>query len=105
MARLPGCDVTDLERRLVGNALDGLDRLYDRRFQQGPWLDQWGVASCHDLLVATAAALPDSDLHELLKSSADSLLAILRSNETLEAQYDAALAATDELRRALAAVE
>jgi hypothetical protein len=81
------------EERLLGNMLDSLDRVYDR---------DCGVADVYALLFATARALAGSETQAQIELVLPKLLAIIRSVHTGQERRDAALAATDDLRKILA---
>jgi hypothetical protein len=81
------------EKMLLDNALDALDRLFNR--------DNSVIDVCA-LLFATAEALQSTPhLSEFERPLAE-LLAIVRSGESTEEKRDRALAVTDELRHYLA---
>ena len=85
--------MTAIEKCLLENALDALDRLFDR---DSTTVDVWA------LLVATSEALRATQHYsELVKPTAE-LLTIIRSNESPEAERDHALEAPDKLRHYLA---
>ncbi|HKQ79147.1 MAG TPA: hypothetical protein VJ810_35960 [Blastocatellia bacterium] len=84
-----------LDRTLLENILDSLDRLFDRENQ---------VTDVHDILIATSAALAETDYATALKSAADKTSAILRSSTSPDQKRNDALAETDELRRYLSEI-
>lgn len=81
------------EQLLLENALDALDRLFDRECGA---IDVWA------LLVATAAALRDTPHRAALEEPLAELEAIWRSRSSADSQRDRAIAVTDPLRHYLA---
>jgi hypothetical protein len=77
----------------VSNALDALDRLYDRECQP---IDVWA------LVEATADAVTPGALADALRTAASELRTLLWTGLTHDEQYTRALAATGELRFLLA---
>ena len=85
-----------IERQLLDNMLDALDRLYDR---ESSALDIQALAQ------ATAAAVSSPDMADMareLSDAASALLVVVRSRLG-EKEYDAALDATYDLRLRLSA--
>lgn len=82
-----------IERQLLENVLDAMDRLFDRHISA---IDLWG------LLLATAEALRATPHYGALLSPTAQLLAISRSGTDTETERDQALDATDVLRHYLA---
>ena len=85
--------MTERDRELASNALDALDRLYDRECTT---VDVWA------LVEATADAVTPGRLADVLRSTASQLDDLLRAGLPHEEQYWRGLSATDELRRLLA---
>lgn len=85
--------MTATEKCLLDNALDALDRLFDR---DSLAIDVWA------LLVATSEALRATQHYSKLVRPTVELLAIIRSNASPEAERDLALEVTDKLRHYLA---
>lgn len=85
--------MTERERELASNALDALDRLYDR---ESTTLDVWALAE------ATADAVAPGQLADVLRSTASQLRDVLRAGLSPDEQHWRALSATDELRHLLA---
>lgn len=81
------------ELRLLGNALDALDRLYDGAST---------VTDLQALLYATGEALRGTDHAPHFERQADALLPVARSGDTAESKRNLALGITDELRHYLA---
>ena len=82
------------QTKLLDNTLDSLDRLFD---------DTTTVRDVHAIIFATSVAMSGTALHELLTSTADDLLSILRSaypNSNLSRTN--ALAVTETLRKRVA---
>ncbi|MCA9125208.1 MAG: hypothetical protein KDB11_33765 [Planctomycetales bacterium] len=84
-----------LESQLLDNLLDCLDRLFD---------GETAVIDVHDLVFATLAALSDSPHAAVLANAEKELIAIARSRATRDQRREAALHATDDLRKHLASV-
>ena len=84
-----------LESQLLGNLLDCLDRLFD---------GETNVINVHDLVFATLAALSDTPHATVLRPAERELIAIARSQASRDQKRDAALVATDDLRKHLASV-
>ena len=82
-----------IERQLLDNLFDSLDRLYDA---------ESSVLDVYALLMATSHALATSSVHEDLERPLATLLAIIRSGDSEDQCRTAALTATDDLRRRLA---
>jgi hypothetical protein len=87
--------VADGERLLLENALDALDRLFDR---------ECGAVDVWALLVATAAALRGTSHGPAVRQPLAELRAVVRSGAASDAQRDRALAVTASLRQYLAGV-
>jgi hypothetical protein len=87
--------VTDRDRELASNALDALDRLYDRDNRA---VDVWA------LVEATADAVTPGQLADALRKAAIGLREVLSAGLSADEQYGRALDATDELRHLLADV-
>jgi hypothetical protein len=81
------------EQLLLENALDALDRLFDR---------QCGVVDVWALLVASAHALQHTPHHQVLSQPLTALKAIIRSGAADDDQLAQALEVTDPLRLYLA---
>ncbi|MBN8625644.1 MAG: hypothetical protein J0M17_09155 [Planctomycetes bacterium] len=81
------------EKQLLNNALDALDRLFDR---ESSVFEIWA------LFFATSHALSDTDHQPEFEAVVPTLLAIARSRDSVETQRDRALDATDSLRLYLA---
>jgi len=77
---------------LLNNALDALDRLFDR---EATAIDVYAI------LYATSRALPTDPISPLLNNAAASLLQLLREGLPTQPARDFALKATDTLRIAL----
>ncbi len=87
-------DLTDQERLLLGNVLDGLDDLYDRT-ERADW-QLWR------LLAATSRALRQTRWALLLDEAAIELERVLRSGSDGDETYLKALSVTGPLRTAIA---
>ncbi len=85
--------MTAVEKSLLNNALDALDRIFDR---------QTSVIDLSDLLFATAAALRETQHYSAFEGPAAELVAIVRSRADEEAKRDRVLDVTDPLRHYLA---
>src|SRR5262245_57894101 len=85
--------MSDCEKTLLDNALDALDRLFDRKSSV---IDVWA------LLLATGEALRETTHYPKFNRPATALLDVIRSMEPPEVQRDRALEITDELRHYLA---
>ena len=83
------------EAQLLDNLLDCLDRLFD---------GETDVIDVHDLVYATLVALCETSHAAVLGPAEKELLAIVRSQNSRDQQRDAALMATDDLRKHLASV-
>ncbi|MEW4454294.1 hypothetical protein AB1L30_16590 [Bremerella sp. JC817] len=83
------------ERMLLENVLNALDRLFDHETQ---------VCDLCDLLIATSAALSNSDHTAKLEEAASETDTLRRSSLSREKQRDQALVETDELRKYLSDV-
>ncbi|MBA2115088.1 hypothetical protein [Bremerella alba] len=82
--------------KLLENALDSLDRLFD---------NESTAVDVYTILFATASAMADTDMHELLSSTSNELHRIIRTGPPAsQAVRDQALDATDKLRGRLAEV-
>jgi hypothetical protein len=81
------------EKALLENVLDSLDRLFDH---------QSTVIDLFALLFATSKALVGSLFQPHIEPLAGRLLAIVRTQRDEESRRDAALVATDDLRKVLA---
>jgi len=95
----------ELQEQLLEIVLDGLDDLYDQRFGWPPHLaggpqrvEVWLLR----LLRTTAAALTGSDWEVQLNSAAATIQGLLSAGEAEETLNDAVLAATRDLRSAIA---
>lgn len=84
----------DQQNLILGNVLDGLDDLFDRRPRAA--LNLWR------LLVASGAAL-GGDWERNMSSAASQLLELIRSRMGDEMINGPALSATDDLRTSIAA--
>lgn len=85
--------MSNREQLLLNNALDALDRLFDRRSS---------VIDVQALFFATGEALRGTAHQSHFERSAAELLAVIRSCEAGQEERDRALAVTDELRLYLA---
>ncbi|HEY4262920.1 MAG TPA: hypothetical protein VGM98_22360 [Schlesneria sp.] len=86
--------MTKDEKALLDNLLNSLDRLYDR---DSSATDVWA------LLFATSKALASSEFLPHIEPFVGKLLAIVRTRgSTGDSRRDAALVATDDLRKLLA---
>jgi len=85
--------VTNRENALLNNALDSLDRLFDRHSSV---LDVWA------LLFATAEAIQETPHYSEFVEPVAMLRSIISSNDPAEQQRASALDATDRLRHYLA---
>jgi hypothetical protein len=83
----------DQRNVLLGNALDALDRLFDR---------EAGVLDIYAIVYATAQALREDPLFPILDEAAAKLLEFSARGEGQEAARESALQITDSLRGALA---
>lgn len=83
------------ESQLLDNLLDCLDRLFD---------GETNVIDVHDLVYATLASLSETAHAIVLSTAEKELMAIARSQNSRDQQRDAALVATDDLRKYLASV-
>ncbi|MGH1491746.1 MAG: hypothetical protein ACRBK7_20540 [Acidimicrobiales bacterium] len=92
------------EERLLSMVLDGLDDLYDQRFGApvGGIRDTRAEMWLLRLLIAVAAALLGSQWEEQLLDVAAELQSLFRSGLAGTELTDAALAATADLRHAIA---
>lgn len=88
-----GYGVNSREKELLENALDALDRLFDR---QSSVIDVWA------LLLATREALRATEHHAEFDRPVAELLTLVRSGTSVDVQRDQALEVTDELRHYLA---
>ena len=94
------------EQRLLSLVLDGLDDLYDQRFGAPPHRaerDQRVEVWLMRLLIAVGLALDGSTWEPQMMSAASRIQELLRGGVSGEDLADAALDATDDLRRAIAA--
>lgn len=85
--------MNEIERQLLNNMLDALDRLYDR---------QSSALDVHALAQATAAGVSSPEMARELSDAASALLVVVRSHLG-EKEYEAALDATHDLRLRLSA--
>jgi hypothetical protein len=90
----------DEHRRLVSLLLDGLDDLYDQRYATRQQSSEVWLAR---LFAAAAIAYKDTKWEKELQDVSTALSAIIRSGAAPADRGDAALAATDGRRHALAA--
>ena len=81
--------------QLLDNLLDCLDRLFD---------GETNVIDVHDLVYATLAALSKTAHAAVLSTAQTELMVIATLRTSQEQQRDAALNATDELRKYVASV-
>ena len=81
------------EKKLLENALDSLDRLFDG---DSSAIDVWA------LMLATAEALRDTPHAPELERATRELLVIVRANGPIHDQQDRALEVTGDLRHYLA---
>ncbi len=82
-----------MEKILLENVLDALDRLFDRHCSA---IDVWA------LLLATSEALRATEHASQLEGPVPDLLAVVRSGASAEVVRQRALEVTDELRKYLA---
>lgn len=87
--------MTPIENRLLSNALDSLDRLFDR---ESSAID---VAA---LFQATAEALRDTPHSAMFADATAALEPIISSRHNPEVEYDEALKATGNIRLYLASL-
>lgn len=85
--------MSEVERKLLENALDALDRLFDC---------QCGVTDVRDLMFATSHALREHPLTTQFSNAVDRLDPIVRGGNSYDDERELALNATNELRIALA---
>lgn len=85
--------MTQDEKALLENLLDSLDRLFHHKST---------VMDLYALLFATSKALVGSSFHPHIEPLVGRLLAIARTQRDEESRRDAALMATDDLRKVLA---
>ncbi len=85
--------MSDVERKLLDNALDALDRLFDSKCQ---------VDDVYALMYATAQALGTHRLAAQFSSALGRLEAIVRGGNSPDVARELALDATNDLRIALA---
>ncbi len=82
--------------KLLGNVMDALDRLFDN---ESTAMDVYAI------VFATASAMAETDMHELLLSTSNELLCILRTGlPASKITRDRALNATDTLRARISEV-
>lgn len=81
--------MSEVERVLLENALDSLDRLFDSKS---------GIVDTYALMYATAQALAGSQFSRHFSIAAVQLEGILRSHQSREEARERALDATNELR-------
>ncbi len=86
---------TKTERELLESILDCLDRVFDNESH---------VVDLHALIRATGVALEDSQHASTLEAVEQRLAPIVRSGSVPAHQRDAALVATDDFRKYLAAI-
>lgn len=85
---------SDTETRLLGNLLDALDDLYDRRDRAEWWTER--------LLLATSVAFRGTQWELPMAEAATAIKLSLRGDGTDDAKNTAALVATGELRLQIA---
>lgn len=78
-----------LERRILENVFDALDRLFDHNCQ---------VEDVHDLLFASNIALKDLGSSVCLNDYVNSLESIIKTNDSNELKRELSLEETDKLR-------
>jgi hypothetical protein len=83
-------DDVETEKRLLGNVLDALDDLYDRRDRAEWWTER--------LLLATSAALRGTQWEHPMAEAATAIKLSLRGDGTYDEKNTAALVATGDLR-------
>ena len=88
--------MSETEAKLLGNLLDALDRLYDQKCSD---VDIWA------LLFATASALGGHRLAPLVHEARGRVEEVVRSGYSEEDRNGACLAATGDLRLALARID
>ena len=81
--------MTDSEKKLLDNVLDGLDRLFD---------SESSTPDLQALIFATSKALSNTKYFAILESTANSLEMVLRSRLNAADERIEALKVTDELR-------
>jgi hypothetical protein len=79
-----------VEYQLIGNVLDGLDDLYDRRERAAWWLER--------LLLATSVAFTGTMWERRMSEAADGLNQVRKGEGEADDKSRLALAATDDLR-------
>jgi hypothetical protein len=79
-----------VEYQLLGNVLDGLDDLYDRRERAAWWLER--------LLFATSVAFAGTMWERRRSEAADGLNQVRKGEGEADDRSRLALAATDDLR-------
>lgn len=87
--------MTKVEKELLENILDGLDRLFDR---------ETGAIEIYTLIFAASKALSDTEYFSILDRTANELNEILHSKLNVENERDASLKATNDLRHFLAEI-
>jgi hypothetical protein len=80
----------ETEKRLLGNVLDALDDLYDRRDRAEWWTER--------LLLATSVAFRGTQWELPMAEAATAIGLSLRGDSTYDAKNTAALVATGDLR-------
>ena len=81
---------SETEKRLLGNVLDALDDLYDRRDRAEWWTER--------LLLATSVAFRGTQWERPMAEAATAIHLSLRGDGTHDAKNTAALVATGDLR-------
>lgn len=87
--------MTDDDKKLLNNVLDGLDRLFDRESQ---------AIDIHALIFATSKALSDTEYFAILNDTANNLEKIVRSRLNANEERNQALKETNDLRIFLAKI-
>ncbi|MEM9894197.1 MAG: hypothetical protein AAF962_25370 [Actinomycetota bacterium] len=92
------------ERQMLSMVLDGLDDLYDQRFGApvGAIRDTRAEVWLLRLLIAVSAAFGESPWASKLREAADEIRALMHEGLAGHQLNDGALAATDDLRSAIA---
>lgn len=85
--------MTNDERKLLGNILDGLDRLFDRESR---------AIDIYALVFATSKTFSGTEYFTILNDTANNLEKVVRSGLNIEDERDEALMVTNDLRISLA---
>lgn len=87
--------MTDVEKELLENILDGLDRLFDRESR---------AVDTYTLIFATSKTFSNTEYFSILEKTANDLKKILHSKLKIENERDESLRVTNDLRFFLAEV-